>query len=89
MSTRPDIALGDVVKDTITGFKGVVVSRHDYLNGCVRLGIQPKGLKDGKPIEAQVFDIEQCELVTAAKPRAVKPSGGPRNDPARPAAPPR
>lgn len=79
--------LGDTVKDTVTDFTGTVVSRHEYLNGCVRLSVQPRELKDGKPIESQGFDIEQLQLVKAAEPRAVVPSGGPHNDPPRPAVP--
>jgi hypothetical protein len=36
------------VKDTITGYSGIVVARHEYLNGCLRFSLQPDKLdKDG------------------------------------------
>lgn len=82
---------GDTARDTITGFEGVVVSTHTYLNGCVRFAIQPKSLHEGKPVEAQVFDEEQCELVSAAAPKTTaapaKAPGGPRSEPRRAAIP--
>lgn len=81
------INLGDKAKDTITGLTGTVVSRHEYLNGCVRLALQPAELKDGKPVDSSVFDIQQIELIEAAKPRAVDPTGGPRDEPSRPSIP--
>ncbi len=55
--------LGDSVKDKITGFKGIVTSIHCYLNGCRRIAVQPKELKDGKPIESQIFDEPQLDIV--------------------------
>jgi len=58
-----NITLGSKVKDRITGFTGIVISRHDYLNGCRRLSVEPQTLHDGKPIEAQCFDVEQLVLV--------------------------
>ncbi len=79
--------LGSTARDTITGFAGVLTSRHEYLNGCVRLTIQPTTLHDGKPIESQTFDIEQLELISEPKPRTTEPKGGPQNEPKRPAVP--
>ena len=76
------IKLGDKAKDSISGFAGIVTGRYEYLNGCVRLQIEPDKLnKDGVPIDARIFDIEQVTLVKAAKPRTVTPSGGPRPSP--------
>jgi hypothetical protein len=76
------IKLGDSAKDSISGLTGVVVARYEYLNGCVRLAIQPREIKDGKPVEASVFDVEQVEFLSAAAPRTVEPKGGPHTDPA-------
>jgi hypothetical protein len=75
--------LGDTIKDTITGFAGVCTSRHEYLNGCVRLTLQPREIKDGKPVDCQTFDIEQLALVKSAAPKQVTPSGGPHDEPKR------
>lgn len=78
------INLGDKVKDTITGFKGVAVCRTQWLNGCVRIGIQPQELdKDGKPQEAQYFDVEQVELLEASVKPPHEPAGGPMPAPQR------
>lgn len=74
------IRLGDVVKDSISGFQGVVTSWTDWLNGCTRLGVTPEETKDGKPVETHSFDIEQLVLVKARnRPAAVK-HGGDRDD---------
>lgn len=74
---RPIINLGDVAKDTITGFAGVVIAKTEWLNGCVRLTLQSKEMKDGKPIDSQTFDIEQLEFVKA-KARVASNTGGDR-----------
>ena len=75
------INLGDVVKDTITGFTGVVVCRSKWLYGCERLTLQPMTLKDGTPIDRQTFDEPQLELVSEAKVLPSGNSGGPRPEP--------
>ena len=50
------ICLGDKVKDSITGFSGIVVGITTWLYGCKTVGIQPQELKDGQPIEAKWID---------------------------------
>lgn len=69
--------LGDKVKHTITPFEGIVISRTEWYNGCLRYMVQSQDLKDGKPVDPQSFDDE--ELVAAGE--GVKPSrretGGP------------
>ena len=41
--------LGDLVKDKVTGFTGIVICRAVWLNGCARLTVQPQKVgKDGK-----------------------------------------
>lgn len=32
--------LGQAVKETVTGFQGVIVGRADYLGGLIRYGVQ-------------------------------------------------
>lgn len=59
------IALGDTVKDSITGFEGVAISRHDYLGGWIRFSVQPK-LIEGKFQDAQTFDEGLLQLVSKA-----------------------
>lgn len=81
------IKTGDLVRDTITGFQGIVVCRAEWLNGCVRATVQPKSLHEGKPVETSSFDVEQLEIVQAESPRAVAATGGDRPTPTRAADP--
>lgn len=79
------IEIGDKARDTITGFKGVVLGITTWFNGCRRHGLQSQKLdKDGKPIPLEWFDEPQLELVeqAAAGPETA-PTGGPRPDPVR------
>lgn len=55
--------LGSKVRDSITGFTGIATSKHEYLNGCIRISITPPVDKEGKMQEPQVFDIQQIEVV--------------------------
>ncbi len=73
------INLRDIVKDQISGFSGMVTSRTEFINGCVRIGVQPTKLtKEGKPMEVEIFDEQQLDLVKKSKPKKEKASGGPR-----------
>lgn len=82
-----EIELGDVVKDTISGFQGVAVGWTRWLYGCDRITVQPQTLHEGKPIVCESFDLPQLVLV---KKRVVKlqvkdanTPGGPRPTPSR------
>jgi len=79
------IALGDVARDPITGYEGVVIGVTEWLHGCKRLTLQAQALHDGKPVESQGFDEPQLELVRKrAVLRPVLPkTGGPRPEPRR------
>ncbi len=67
MKSKNLFALGDLLKDRVTGFKGIVIATTEWLNGCVRLTLQPQGLnKDGKVHDTLTLDVEQLELVKAA-----------------------
>lgn len=78
--------LGQKVKDIVTDFTGVVVARTEYLNKCVRYGIQPTELKEGVPADWVYLDEGQLEAVAddTDEVRQVyknsKSSGGPRPD---------
>ena len=60
------INLGDKVKDSITGFKGIAIARIEYLNGCISYEVRP--VKGGLFLEAEWID-EQVEATnnTASK----------------------
>jgi len=81
-----EIKLGDRAKDKISGFKGIVIARTVWLNGCVRITIQPEACnKDGSVIENQTFDVHQMELVKSDALEAARESrtGGPSIKPTR------
>ncbi len=58
------IDLGDLAKDIITGFDGIVIAVQRHINGCNRLIVQPQKLdKDGNMVEPFWFDESQLRLV--------------------------
>jgi len=68
-------AMHETVKDTITGFVGMVIGVTEWDNGCVRYIVQSRKLdKDGKPIESQTFD-EQNLVSVKATPSSANASG--------------
>ncbi len=81
------IELGDMAKDALTGFEGVVVADTNWLHGCRRLTLQPRELRDSKPVESQTFDEPQCVLVLKDALVSTRDTGGPRPEPARALAP--
>lgn len=81
-----NVELGDKVKDTVTGFTGIVVAITKWLHGCDRIVVQPKMGKDGKLADNSAFDAPQIVVVakrvvkaTPLMARATAP-GGPRDD---------
>lgn len=76
------LGVGDLARDSITGFRGVVVAMTYWLNGCVRVTLQPKALHEGVPVEPSTFDVEQVELVKA-RPTQRRATGGPKPEPSR------
>lgn len=69
------IALGAKVKDSITGFSGVVTGRADYITGCRQYSVTPKGTK-GKVAESAWYDEDRL-LKSIPKNRNI---GGPQVD---------
>lgn len=85
---------GEVLRDRLTGYEGVVVARTDYITGCARYSLQPRILaKDtGRPQDWTTFDEGMLERVpnserfnpkeeTSKKP---VPPGGPKDVCAKP-----
>lgn len=87
---RTDIKVGALVKDRVTGFTGIAVCRSEWLNGCIRITVQPRELKDGKPIETHGFDVEELIVLDAdamnQKPEQRR-TGGPMPNATRPIEP--
>jgi hypothetical protein len=82
---HPELALGDIARDTITGFEGVIIARARWISACDRLVLQPTKLKDdGQPRENHGFDAANCVLVSKKDPPApAEKRGGPMDDVAR------
>ena len=75
--------LGDVVKDKISGFQGVVTGIHKYLNGCTRLSVSPQTVKKDEkiPLDDVHLDSIQVEIVKKNVMESVKETvEGPRPD---------
>lgn len=66
-------ALGDRVKDKISGMTGIVVGITDWIYGCRRVIVQPEALDAGKPVEA--FNLDEPQ-VTVVKRGVLDPTGG-------------
>lgn len=56
--------LGIKAKSNISGFKGIIVSRSQHLNGCDRYWIAPLLDKDGNLNEGFWFDEGKIESIT-------------------------
>jgi len=69
--------LGDILKDRITGFEGVVICRAQWLANCNTYGLQSQKLKEAKPLERQHFDEPNLEPVGRNIYKAVRGTGGP------------
>lgn len=75
------VELGDLARDRITGFEGIVTAQTRYIDNCDRFTLQPRGKNaGGQTIMAQSFDISNVQLLQKA---VVKPqpqaqqTGGP------------
>lgn len=71
---------GDKVKDKVTSLQGIVVVTSVHLNGCIRYGVQPQELKDGKPVDSQWYDENDLTLVKAGVVEGIplRKTGGPQ-----------
>lgn len=72
------IKLGQVVKDKITGYQGVVIAITKWLYGCTRITVQAGELKDGKPVDNYTFDEPQALVIKDNFDKPAKPTHGGR-----------
>lgn len=79
--------VGDRVKEKISGFKGVIVAKTEWLYGCTRFTVQPEKLdKEGAVQKTETFDEPQLELIKTGAVKGASPkleeerTYGPRND---------
>ena len=85
VSPSSEVALGDTVKDMVTGFTGMAVAHTKWLHGCERIVIEPQKLdKDGSTVDPETFDIQRIQVVKTgtgapvAKSIVKEPPGGPQ-----------
>lgn len=77
MTNKSKVKLGDKCKDKVSGFEGVAISEHNYLNGCRRVTLQPPVDKDGKLPGVETFDDPQLEIVVDKVAKRDNTTGGP------------
>ncbi len=88
--------LGDSIKDSLTGFTGIVTAKCEYLYGCLWTEVTPKGIckTTGLPIEPQWFDDPRLKKVGTRK-KVTMPAPGnrtygpPRQSPGKRIGPPK
>ncbi len=54
--------------DILTGFRGIITGRVQYVTGCARYLLQPSAKEDGSWVESQWFDEDRVAIKTAAAP---------------------
>lgn len=64
-SSQVRIQLGWEVKDIVTGFRGIVTARVEYINGCVQLCVTPSVGQDGKMQDGVYLDQQRLRVVGA------------------------
>jgi hypothetical protein len=55
--------LGSKVRDTLSGFEGIVTGTAQYLHSAEQVLIQPTGLKDCHPISPVWFNVNRIEVI--------------------------
>ena len=65
------IPFGSSVRDKVTGFQGIVVSRVEHMHKCIRYGVQPVADKEGQLPTINYIDGPTLEII--APPRADLP----------------
>ena len=69
------IKLGEIYKDSVTGFTGMAMGITYYLHGCEQVGLQPIKLdNDGRPHKWGWFDVARLVHVKENN----RDNGGPR-----------
>lgn len=75
-------AMGAEVKDVVTGFKGVITARVEYVTGCRQYLVNPRKLdKDGKPAGSIYYDEDRLVVTGRGLNKImVDNPGGPQAD---------
>jgi len=69
--------LHQIVKDKVTGFRGVILARSQYATGCRQYGVAPQKMtKEEKPPEWEWFDETRLQY-TGKQIASLTELGGP------------
>jgi hypothetical protein len=64
MQTKFKYPMNAIAKDTVSGFKGVIIARNAHLFGCAQYGLAPQELSsDGSPRQTEFFDEARIEII--------------------------
>lgn len=77
---KQELSLGKQAECVVTGIKGILVARVEYLNGCVQWCVQPKGATDALRSDAHYIDQGQLRVVGAGVSVERKKTGGPSSN---------
>lgn len=69
MKTLNEAPIGSLVFETIEQYEAIVVGHQLHQNGCNRVVLQERRLKDGKPVQRESVDVQ------AVQPRSKKTDG--------------
>ena len=73
-----EFKLGSEAKDSITGLRGILTARIEYVTGCIQYELTPTKLKDGAPQNNYWIDVGRVVVLkvpVAVKPATKKPGG--------------
>jgi hypothetical protein len=66
MQTKFKYPMNVIAKDSVSGFKGIIIARNAHLFGCAQYGLAPQELSsDGKPRDTEYFDESRIEILDA------------------------
>jgi hypothetical protein len=68
--------LSDEIKNPNTGYKGIILSRIQWMNGCYQYSVQSNKLHDGKPVRFSFLEPELTLVKAAKKTKEVKKETG-------------
>ena len=55
--------MGIKVRDSITGFSGVVTGTTSYITGCAQALVQPPTKETGEFVDGRWFDVTRLEVI--------------------------
>ena len=58
-----EVEIGDKVRDKITGFVGIAVSKMEFFNRCIQFGVVPRVGKDNKEPDEMFIDKNSLEII--------------------------